>query len=303
MRIKNGAETYKISLPLGDLMRTNADDIAWFRLRCRLTDGNGNSQLESVISLSEIIRDIFELRVAASDNIFSGMNYQARIRAFQPFTNEPVKNVKIKGELELKHNAENKNKELKISARGESDAEGFALLDFEIPPNAELDYDGDLKIIGEKYGIWREVEEDLNAMTTDSAVYLNADKPLYQPGQTLNARHFAQGNVSANTVVADAELNLLSRTKKTRFFTGRRRRLPASASRRCRGKFPKTRSSELTVSKSRRMTARPLGKNLKFRVTICRTSPSASNPTGISICLRTFSPTSKFAPIIFSANP
>ncbi|MDQ3040820.1 MAG: MG2 domain-containing protein, partial [Acidobacteriota bacterium] len=209
-RIKRGRETYKISLPLFDLMRTNSDDIAWFRLRYRIKSGDGNLQTEGVISLSEIIKDIFELRVTSSEYVFSGMNYRARICAFQPFTNEPVKNVRIRGELQL--SPKNGQDKLKFNADRETDDEGFAVLNFKIPLNVNLDDDddGELKITGVKYGIVREIEEDLNMMTGDSAVYLNTDKPLYQPGQTLNVRGILlKGMLSANMVVAGAELEFI----------------------------------------------------------------------------------------------
>ncbi len=135
------------------------------------------------------------------------MNYRARVRAVHPFTNLPVKNVKIKGELDLNLDTEAEADELKIESGGETDADGFAVLDFKIPTEAKLEYDGDLKITGEKYGFRREVEEDLNASGSNSSVYLNTDKPLYQPGQDFNARGILlKGMSGANTVSPDAEL-------------------------------------------------------------------------------------------------
>lgn len=215
-RFKSGKATYQVDLPLHDLMQKNSDEIGWFRLRFRVADAGGNLRSDGVISLSEIIKDAFELRVTASENVRSGMNYRARIRAFQPFTNEPVKNVKIKGELELELDADDDEKtekeedKLKISAKGETNAEGFAVLDFKIPPGAKLDDESELKITGAKYGIVREIEEDLEIAGENVAVYLNADKPLYQPGQTFNLRGIAikTGN-SENSVVAGAEFEFV----------------------------------------------------------------------------------------------
>ncbi len=77
--------------------------------------------------------------------------------------------------------------ELKITAKGKTNDEGFATLDFQIPQNAKLDDDGEITIKGEKNGVTREAKEDLDA-ATESFVYLNLDKPIYQPNQKLFAR-------------------------------------------------------------------------------------------------------------------
>ena len=64
--------------------------------------------------------------------------------------------------------------ELKISSNGKTNDEGFATLDFEIPPNAKLEYgnyNGEIEIKGEKNGVVREADEDLE-ITADAFVYL-----------------------------------------------------------------------------------------------------------------------------------
>ncbi len=210
-KIKSGEKTYKISAPLFDLLQENSDKIGWFRLHYRIFDNDQKIQNDGIVSFSEILKDVFELRVISSETVYAGMNFRARISAAQPFSREPVKNVKIKGEIKLALDTEDKNDELKISATGETDAEGFALLEFKIPPNAKLDDDdGDLKIVGAKYGIEREIEEDLNVATGNFAVYLNTDKPLYQPGQSFNVRGILmRTGFGQNTIVGDAELEFI----------------------------------------------------------------------------------------------
>ena len=71
--------------------------------------------------------------------------------------------------------------------KGRTNGEGLATLDFEIPANAKLDDDGELTIKGEKNGVTREADEDLD-ISAESFVYLNLDKPIYQPNQKLFAR-------------------------------------------------------------------------------------------------------------------
>lgn len=200
LSIKRGREAYKIILPVGDLLTVDESEIAWFRLRYRV------GKAEGLISLSELIKDVFELRVAAAEHVFTGTNYRARVRAIQPFTNLPVKNVKIKGELTLEIDTEADDDEIKLAAKGETDGEGFAVLDFKIPENVRLEDVGDFKITGRKNGIVREFDDDgeLDVPSTDGSLFLTADKPIYQPGQSFNVR--ALYFDTNQTVVAGAEL-------------------------------------------------------------------------------------------------
>lgn len=209
-KIKSGRKTYKISAPIFDLLQENSDKIGWFRLRYRIFDIDQKTQNDGIVSFSEILKDVFELRVISSETVYAGMNFRARISAAQPFSREPVKNVKIKGEVKVELATDAENDELKIGAVGETDAEGFALLEFKIPANARLDDDGDLKIVGVKYGIERRIEENLQVATENFSVYLNTDKPLYQPGQSFSVRGILmRTGVGKNTIVGDAELEFI----------------------------------------------------------------------------------------------
>ena len=98
-KIENGKKSYRLILPTGDLTQKDRDEIFWFRLNYRVGTTQG------IISLSQIMRDIFELRVIASDNLLSGMSYRSRVRALNPFTQKPVEGVEISARLELELNS------------------------------------------------------------------------------------------------------------------------------------------------------------------------------------------------------
>lgn len=197
-KIKRGKESYKLSLPLGELLEKVDSEIAWYRLHYRV----GNTQ--GFISLSEIVKDVFELRVAAAENISVGMNYRVRVRAIHPLTKMPIENVKVEANLKLDLDTEADEDELKLNAKGETDNDGFAVLDFKIPENIKLDGDGDLKIRGIKNAIIREVVEDLNTDENKSSVFLTTDKPIYQPAQDFKVRGlYFDAN---NNVVTNSEL-------------------------------------------------------------------------------------------------
>lgn len=197
-KIKNGERVYKISLPAGEFVDAADVNLIWYRLRCRV----GNS--EETISLSKIIKNYFELRVAATESVFSGQIYRARIRAVDPLTKSGVKNVRIEGELELEIDTEADENELIVKAKGETNAEGFAILDFKIPENIKFDEDKDLRIKGRKNGIVREIDEDLDSDEERNSVFITMDKPMYQPGQSFNIRGLY---MDANkTVISGGEL-------------------------------------------------------------------------------------------------
>lgn len=197
-KIKTGERVYRISLPAGDFVAEAGEDLLWYRLHCRI----GNS--DETISLSKIIRSYFELRVAATENVFSGQIYRARIRAVDPVAKTAVKNVRIDGELKLELDTEADEDELIVKAKSVTNSEGFAILDFKIPENIKLDYDKDLKITGRKNGIVREIDEDLESDEKGNSVFITIDKPMYQPGQAFNVRALY---LDANkTVISGSEL-------------------------------------------------------------------------------------------------
>ncbi|MEP7038693.1 MAG: MG2 domain-containing protein, partial [Acidobacteriota bacterium] len=176
-----------LSIPLEFIGKQDANNLLWYRLRYVITPGNADVSTSGVISLSEIMPEIFELQILASDKVFAGMRLRAHVVAVHPLTKKPIKNVNIAGEVTLDLNIDSTENKLKIIAKGKTNDEGFATLDFEIPQTAKLDDDGEIKIKGEKNGVMCEAEEDLD-ISAEAFVYLNLDKPIYQPNQKLFAR-------------------------------------------------------------------------------------------------------------------
>lgn len=198
-KIENGKKSYNLTLPTADLMKKSENEIAWFRLRYRVGESQG------IISLSQIMRDIFELRVIASENLLSGMTYRSRIRAINPFTNKAVEGVKVSAELELELKTVDDQK-LKLNASGETDADGFVSLDFPIPVEANFDNDGKIKVTGRKNGIIREATDNLRTLGDDYSFLMLADKPIYQPEQILSVRGILMKGGESKTVVPEQEV-------------------------------------------------------------------------------------------------
>lgn len=203
--LKRGRQGLKIPLKFSE-PQDETSPLPWYRLRCRI-GSNDDPQAAGIISLSEIMGEIFEIRAAATDQIFAGMNYRIRVRAVHPFSKEPVRNVRIKAELALELDTGDETEKLKLTGKSSTDSEGFAVLDFKIPPDVNLDA-GELKITGEKFGVRREIDADeLNAVSTQYGVYLNTDKPLYQPGQDFSVRGILlKTGFGQNTIAPEREL-------------------------------------------------------------------------------------------------
>src|SRR5262245_59948309 len=198
VHIKSGKTVHKITVPLGDLLKIADTEIGWYRLSYRIGQNAG------IISLSELMKDVFDLRAAIAENVFAGMNYRVRVRTLHPFTKQPVKNVEVEGDLKLDLDTDADEDELHIKARAKTNGNGFAVLDFKIPEDAKLDDDGDLKLTARKNGVVREIDEDLDSDDEKGSALFTTDKPLYQPGQDFHIRGlFLDSN---HTVEPDKEV-------------------------------------------------------------------------------------------------
>jgi len=196
LALRRGVDNYKLTIPTGDLANKQGDDLAWYRLEYRVGSASG------LISLSQLMKDDFDLRAAASERIVPGQPFTARVRALNPVSEEAVKDVKVKVELAL--DIADKDKKLTLTANGRTGSNGLAEVVIQIPETIKLGDDSSISITGQKNGVVRKIDEDLNDDNARSMVYMTPDKPLYQPGQTFNLRAlYFDAN---NTVVTDSEL-------------------------------------------------------------------------------------------------
>ena len=199
LKIKRGKKRYRVEMPLGGLLKTVDNEFVWYRLRYSIGESRG------ILSLSELIKDVFEVRVAAAHFVKTGQNYRVRVRTFDSKNELPVRKVSVEGKLELDivTDSEKENDELVLTANGRTDKKGFAILDFKIPEGARLD-DASLNIIGRKNGIVAEVEEFLETPEDWGSLFMTIDKPIYQPGEKFNVRAlFFDSN---QNVLPDTEL-------------------------------------------------------------------------------------------------
>ncbi len=193
---KIAAGNQKLSLPIpfsiSNLDEKDRRELLWYRLRYRITENNSsaNAIAEGIVSISGITPDLFELRVATSGIARESRRYLARVRATHPITRQPAADVRIDGELTLE---EDDDDDIKLRASKPTDANGYALLEFVLPPRfPEFPHElrsagGDMRIVGTKGRIVATTSGDV-LVDQFARILLSSDKPLYQPGQVMHLR-------------------------------------------------------------------------------------------------------------------
>ena len=198
--LKAGKHKYPVRIPLADLVKLEGEDsIGWYRVRYRIGEASG------IVSMSELLKDVFELRAAASDQVVPGSVYRMRVSAINPFTNQRVRSVAIDGKLELDTVSNDVDDEITIAATAVTNKEGIAVLNFKIPAGIRLDMDPEFELVGRRNGVVRKIENDFE-MPEKPGVFFTSDKPMYQPGETFNLRGLFLD--AQNTVIAGHEVKL-----------------------------------------------------------------------------------------------
>src|SRR6185369_13488593 len=152
-------------------------------LRYRINETSG------IVSISQS-PDLFELSVVMSEMAREGSTYHVRVNASHPITHKPAAKVVVTGELSL---ADDDNRSLKLHATKNTDSEGYALLDFVLPPRFPqfphtLQPDaGEVKLIGRRGALVAETEGQV-MVDQFARTLITPDKPIYQPGQTMHVR-------------------------------------------------------------------------------------------------------------------
>ncbi len=201
VNLSRGKQRLEFALPSEGLV-SDDEDLVWHRLRYRIGTAWGT------ISLSQMIDDVFELRVSASSEVMSGMVYRVRVLSINPFTRRPVRGVNIAAKLVLALRVDSDDDEMEIEAEAVTDDAGQAMLEFVIPSNTAFDDNGEIEVIGRKNGMVREATEDLESVLTRSEFLMMTDKALYQPEQTINLRGIYLEGVVGKTIAAGREVDL-----------------------------------------------------------------------------------------------
>jgi A-macroglobulin TED domain/Alpha-2-macroglobulin family/Carboxypeptidase regulatory-like domain/MG2 domain/A-macroglobulin receptor binding domain/Macroglobulin domain MG3/Type II secretion system (T2SS), protein G len=191
VQVRRGANSFSVplDLPFSALTESERKEFPWYRLRYRVApaaEAGGVAALEGVVSLSEAMPDLFELRVVSPSKARGGSTLRARVRTDNPATGRPVRGVSVAGELRLDSDSGGK-KPGALKAEGTTDADGFAVLDFRLPAGVESDDDIDLRVTARRGALVEEAKASVS-VEEQPRVLLTTDKSLYQPGQILHMR-------------------------------------------------------------------------------------------------------------------
>lgn len=199
--LDRGRQRLRLVLPLPGAAGPKNDEMIWHRVRYRVGNAFG------IVSLSQLLEDVFDLRVAASAEVTPGMIYRVRVTAFNPFTEASASSVRINGTLtfDLKSGDEDS---LELKAEGLTDGNGNAVLEFRIPSGAHFDDDGEIEITATKNGVVRTASDDLESVRTGAEFLMLTDKALYQPEQTINIRGIYLEGIETKTVNTGREVDI-----------------------------------------------------------------------------------------------
>ncbi len=183
--ISPGDQSLKLFIPfsLTSLKDNERRELLWYRLRYRV-----NEQTSGIVSISQS-PDLFELSVMTSEMAREGSTYHVRVNASHPITHKPAAKVAVSGELLL----EDDNRSVKLHAAKNTDSEGYALLDFVLPPrfpqfpHTLQPAGGEVKLIGRRGALVAETEGQV-IVDQFARTLITPDKPIYQPGQTMHVR-------------------------------------------------------------------------------------------------------------------
>jgi hypothetical protein len=84
LRLTEGKQIYRVSMPLGNVLEKSQADIHWFRLRYQIGADTG------IISLSQMLRELFEIEVITSQLLAAGQTYRVKVRTVGAFDLKPV---------------------------------------------------------------------------------------------------------------------------------------------------------------------------------------------------------------------
>jgi hypothetical protein len=141
-----------------------------------------------IVQLGRVMRDGFELRMAAAEKVERGTQYPVRLRVLSSPGGKPLARQAVHVTMEI-----GDDDKKPVKRRAMTDAAGNAMVTFEIPKNPE-DEGGEITATVAR-GVFE--EETKIKFEFPSAplptVTMSTDKPLYQPGQVVHVRMTAFG--------------------------------------------------------------------------------------------------------------
>jgi hypothetical protein len=148
---------------------------------------------EGIVQLGRIMTDPYQIRTSSLGQVRPGTKYPVRVRIENPYTGHPYPGMEVVASLKLQLSDSNdeQSKPKPVLRKTKSDAEGYAVFSFDLPPGHGYD-EGEVTI-SVRRGVLLE-QETIDVKYPDEPRFsLMTDKPIYQPGQTMHMRVQAFG--------------------------------------------------------------------------------------------------------------
>src|SRR5581483_5896456 len=168
-----GTNRISASITLAELPK-KGEDLLWYRLAYTIT-ANGAELAHGILPLFESVQD-FALHVSAPALAQPGKKFFVRVHTSHPVLGAAIGGVAIRAQI---HGSAEKT--ALASASGATDANGYAVLSMSLPADLQA-HDLEVAVQAQRGAIKKNADNDLK-VGAPSRIFVQTDKPLYQPGQ------------------------------------------------------------------------------------------------------------------------
>ncbi len=183
-QLKAGTNRISASITLPELPK-KSNDLLWYRLAYSVT-ANGAELAHGVLPLFESVQD-FALHVSAPALVQQAKKFFVRVHASQPVLGCSIGGVAIRAQI---HGSAEGT--ALASAAGTTDANGYAVVSMSLPGDIQA-RDLEIAVSAQRGSVKKNAENDLK-IGAPSRIFVQTDKPLYQPGQALHIRALIFGD-------------------------------------------------------------------------------------------------------------
>jgi hypothetical protein len=183
VQLKPGTNRLTAEVTLPQLPK-RAEDLVWYRLAYTLAEGS-TALAHGVLPLFESVGD-FALRVSAPATTQPGRQFFVRVHTSHPVLAHAIGGVHVAAVV--RRGAD----EVLASATGTTDGSGYAVLPMSLAANVQ-GRDLELVVEAQRGAVKKGAQNDLK-IGAPARIFVQTDKPLYQPGQVLHIRGLAFGD-------------------------------------------------------------------------------------------------------------
>jgi hypothetical protein len=186
---KPGETVETLEWPASKLPSSSPSTLGWYRLLYIFFPGpdSGLPVTGGIVQFGRVLRDGFELRMAAAEKVEPGTQYPVRLRVLSAPEGKPLARQTILVTMEIGDDKK------RAKRRATTDGAGNATVVFELPKKP-ADQKGEITATVARGAFEEEAIIRFEFPSPPPPkITISTDKPLYQPGQTVHVRMTAFG--------------------------------------------------------------------------------------------------------------